>query len=78
MSWHLECNNKKFVSKLEVLREYKQSKQAMRFCIPETYDNYDFTVAPKESLEELCKQKALNLRANNDKIVINFSISHPG
>ena len=73
MSWHLECNNKKFVSKLEVLREYKQSKQAMRFCIPETYDNYDFTVAPKKSLEELCKQKALNLRANNDKIVIWYS-----
>ena len=73
MSWHYICNNKKFVSKLEILREHKQSKQAMQFCIPEAYDNYDFTISPKESLEELCKQKALDLRATNDKIVIWYS-----
>jgi len=73
MSWHYICNNKKFVSKLEILREHKQSKQAMQFCIPEAYDNYDFTIAPKESMEDLCKQKAIDLRENNDKIVIWYS-----
>ena len=73
MSWHYICNNKKFISKLEVLREHKKSKQAMQFCVPEAYDNYDFTIPPKESIEELCKQKALNLRATNDKIVIWYS-----
>ena len=73
MSWYYICNNKKFVSKLEVLREHKQSKQAMQFCIPTAYHDYDFTIPPKESIEELCKQKALNLRATNDKIVIWYS-----
>ena len=73
MSWHYICNNKKFFSKLEVLREHKQSKQAMQFCIPTAYHDYDFTIPPKESIEELCKQKALNLRATNDKIVIWYS-----
>ena len=73
MSWHYICNNKKFVSKLEVLREHKKSKQAMQFCVPEAYENYDFTIPPKETLETLCKQKALDLRANNDKIVIWYS-----
>ena len=73
MSWHYICNNKKFVSKLEVLREHKKSKQAMQFCVPEAYENYDFTIPPKETLENLCKQKALDIRANNDKIVIWYS-----
>tara|TARA_B100000035_G_scaffold111007_1_gene94252 strand:+ start:159 stop:1193 length:1035 start_codon:yes stop_codon:yes gene_type:complete len=73
MSWHYICNNKKFISKLEVLREHKKSKQAMQFCVPEAYENHDFTIPPKETLETLCKQKALDLRANNDKIVIWYS-----
>ena len=73
MSWHYICNNKKFVSKLELLREHKEFKQSMQFCVPEAYDNYDFTTPPKETLENLCKQKALDLRANNDKIVIWYS-----
>ena len=45
----------------------------MQFCVPEAYENHDFTIPPKETLETLCKQKALNLRANNDKIVIWYS-----
>jgi len=73
MSWYYTCNNKKFINKLDLLREYKQSKQAMQFCIPTAYDSYDFTNPPTESLEELCKQKALDLRATNDKIIIWYS-----
>ena len=45
----------------------------MQFCVPEAYENYDFTIPPKETLENLCKQKALDIRANNDKIVIWYS-----
>ena len=73
MSWYYTCNNKKFINKLDLLREYKQSKQAMQFCIPTAYDSYDFTNPPTESLEELCKQKALDLRATNDKIIMWYS-----
>jgi len=73
VSWYYTCNNKKFTNKLDLLREYKQSKQAMQFCIPEAYDNYDFTKVPVDSLKELCKQKALDLRADNDKIIIWYS-----
>jgi hypothetical protein len=73
MSWYYTCNNKKFINKLEVLREYNKSKQAIHFHIPEAYDDYDFTTPPMESLEELCKQKAVRLRESNDKIVIWYS-----
>lgn len=73
MSWHYTCNHKKFIDKTALLQEYNASKQAIEFHIPKAYDNYDFSVPPHEPLEELCRLKALELRENNDKIVIWYS-----
>ena len=73
MTWQYICNNKTFINKLDVVKESKISKQKIDFVVPSAYDTYDFTVNPIESLEELCKQKALDIRTNNDKVVIWYS-----
>ena len=73
MSWTLSCNYKTFTNKLSAIREQVASSQGLYFHTPKVYNNYDFTIEPKLSLEELCKQKALQLREENDKIVIWYS-----
>jgi len=73
MRWTLSCNNKTFTNKLSAIREQVASNQGLYFHTPKAYDDYDFTIEPKLSLEELCKQKALQLREENDKIVIWYS-----
>ena len=73
MTWQYICNNKTFINKLDVVKESKISKQKIDFVVPSAYDTYDFTVNPIESLEELCKQKALDIRTNNDKVIIWYS-----
>ena len=57
MSWTLSCNNKTFTNKLSAIREQIASNQGLYFHAPKTYADYDFTIAPKLPLEELCKQK---------------------
>ena len=60
--WTLTCNNKTFTNKLSAIREQIASNQGLYFHAPKTYADYDFTIEPKLPLEELCKQKALQLR----------------
>ena len=73
MSWHYTCNNKKFIDKIAVLREHNVSKQAVKFVTPKEFDSFDFSVEPKETLDELCTTRAWDLRKNNEKIVIWYS-----
>ena len=53
MSWTLSCNNKTFTNKLSAIREQVASNQGLYFHTPKAYDDYDFTIEPKLSLEEL-------------------------
>lgn len=73
MSWHLECNDKKFINKLDAIKEQLNSKQSLTFHAPKTWNTFDFTKYPSKSLEELCIQQAKHIRNNNEYVNLWYS-----
>lgn len=64
----------KFYSKLEAIETSKQTGLPFRWIFnDEVFSSYDWTVEPTESLEELYRQRAQQIRDNYDYIVVWYS-----
>ena len=72
-TWHLECNNKSFINKLQAIAENNISKQPIRFNTPAKYETFDFSRNIDQSLEELCVAQAKKLRREHDTVNIFYS-----
>ena len=73
MSWHLKCNNKKFINKIDAIKEHLNSHQPLTYNTPDLYNTFDFTKRPNDTLEELCIQKAKSIRDNYNYINLWYS-----
>lgn len=73
MSWHLECNGKKFYDKLEAITENNLSGLPIKFITPSTYFDYDFSQRPKQTLEKLCTEQARKLREKHEYVNLFYS-----
>ena len=73
MSWHLECNGKKFYNKLEAIEESTKSAQPIRFNASDSYENHDFSLEPTQTLEQMCKAEALELRDKHEEVFLFYS-----
>jgi len=62
MSWHLECNGKKFYNKLEAIEENTKSAQPIRFNASDSYESHDFSLEPTQTLEQMWKAEVLEVR----------------
>ena len=73
MSWTLEVNNKLFYDKIKAIKEHNISGGAIKFNTPKNYDNFDFSVEPKESLENLCLQNIKDIRHKHEAVHLWYS-----
>ena len=73
MTWHLECNNKKFHSKLDAIKENINSGQPINYVTPQSYLAHDFTTRNSQTLEELCVAQAVKLRSEYKNINLFYS-----
>lgn len=73
MSWHLECNGKIFYNKLLAIEENSKSNQPIKFHTCKTYNEYDFSIEPSLTLEQMCKAEAGKLRDDNEEVFIFYS-----
>ena len=73
MTWHLACNHKKFVNKIDAIKEHISSHAPLTFETPSTYDSFDFTKRTDQTLEELCVQKAKNIRDTHNQVKLWYS-----
>jgi len=73
MNWHLECNGKFFINKLEAIHESRTSGNPIFFRTPDSYKTFDFHVEPTLTFEQLCKQQAQHLRDNNEEVFLFYS-----
>ncbi len=73
MTWHLECNNKKFHSKLDAIKENINTGQPINFVTPQSYLAHDFTTRNSQTLEELCVAQAYKLRSEYKNINLFYS-----
>ena len=61
--WHYTCNNKIFNDKFSAIKENTYSNKPIGFHEPTCYDEFDFSIEPKESWLELCKNQAQKINA---------------
>ena len=73
MTWHLECNGKRFTDKLDAIKENIDTNQPIHLVTPESYLKHDFTIKNKQSLEELCVTQAKKLRDQYETINLFYS-----
>ena len=73
MRWNYTCNNKNFINKLDALAEKRTTGQELQFNIPEIYNDYDFSLEPAKTFEELCKSHAQKIRNNYEKVHLWYS-----
>ncbi len=73
MSWHIEVNNKKFINKLDAIRENLKTNKALNFNAPDSWEIYDFSKKPNKSLEELCIIQAKEIRSNHEFVNLWYS-----
>lgn len=71
--WHYTCNDKIFNDKFSAIKENTYSNKPIGFHEPTCYDEFDFSIEPKESWLELCKNQAQKIRDNYDYIRLWYS-----
>jgi len=73
VTWHLECNGKTFYNKLEAIAQNTTSGQPIHFITSKKYDDFDFSIEPSDSLEQLCVAEAKALRNCNEEVFLFYS-----
>jgi hypothetical protein len=73
MTWHLECNDKKFYNKLDAIKENTSTRQPINFVTPQSYLQHDFTTRDTQTLEDLCVAQAKKLRSEYKNINLFYS-----
>lgn len=71
--WSWTCNQKKFFSKIEAIKESSLTNQPINFNTPTTYDSFLWFQEPTQSWENILKERALEIRQNSKYINILFS-----
>jgi hypothetical protein len=67
-------NNKKFESKIHALIEATKSKKKVKWIFnDEVFENFNWSVEPQESLDQLYDQRARDLREKYDYLVLCYS-----
>ena len=61
-TWHWRCNGNTYDNKILAITEQYNTKQALTFHTPESYNNYNFSHEPQESLKTLLVNYAVKIR----------------
>ena len=73
MGWHYTCNGKKFIGKIQAVKESHQSGQMINFVGPDSFSTHDWSIDSAESLDTLLKLYATKIRDENKKIRVWYS-----
>ena len=73
MTWLLKCGDLTTVSKLQAIKKNIATGNPIYFSTPESYDNFDFSIEPSESYQQLCKEEAQRIRDSFKKVIVWYS-----
>lgn len=73
MTWLLKCGDLTTVSKLQAIKKNIATGNPIYFSTPESYDNFDFSIEPSESYQQLCKEEAQRIRDSYKKVIVWYS-----
>ena len=73
MSWHYKIGTQKTTNKLKAIKLQQESKQALTFEFPESYNDFDFSIEPEEDFYSLLVKEAKRIRETYPKIRLWYS-----
>lgn len=71
--WHWTCNQKQFINKFHAIDENLKTGEPIKFMPHRSITNTDFSANSEKTWQQLCRERALNLRNSYDYIKVWFS-----